>query len=189
MNTLEERLTELEVRLAFIDDAVAALNAAVAMQDQSMLGMRDAIDRLRSDLLGTALDAGQRRRQRAASPSLLTVSDPVSTMADSLRDQLLKSGLVQKLRARGAATRRPARARAASRAKSKPRRRDRKPAPGQVRKTDAQSGRDRSRPRLWACAIAPSANSESAKRRRPSSARRKRPSASRSSRRCSMARR
>ncbi|MCB1571063.1 MAG: SlyX family protein, partial [Xanthomonadales bacterium] len=50
MNSLEERLTELEVRLAFIDDAVAALNAAVAMQDQSMLGMRDAIDRLRSDL-------------------------------------------------------------------------------------------------------------------------------------------
>ncbi|HPN80905.1 SlyX family protein, partial [Dokdonella sp.] len=52
MNTLEERLTELEVRLVFIDDGVAALNAAVAMQDQTMLAMRRELDRLRSDLIG-----------------------------------------------------------------------------------------------------------------------------------------
>lgn len=52
MSTLEERLTELEVRLAFIDDGVSALNAAVAMQDQTMLGMRREIDRMREDLLG-----------------------------------------------------------------------------------------------------------------------------------------
>jgi SlyX protein len=52
MNTLEDRLTELEVRIAFIDDGVAALNAAVAMHDQSMLDMRREIDRLRADLVG-----------------------------------------------------------------------------------------------------------------------------------------
>ncbi|MEZ5461539.1 SlyX family protein [Dokdonella sp.] len=52
MSTLEERLTELEVRLAFIDDGVTALNAAVAMQDQTMLSMRRELDRMREDLLG-----------------------------------------------------------------------------------------------------------------------------------------
>jgi SlyX protein len=52
MNSLEERLTELEVRLAFIDDGVSALNAAVAMQDRNMLDMRRELDRLRSDLVG-----------------------------------------------------------------------------------------------------------------------------------------
>ncbi|MEO7014183.1 MAG: SlyX family protein [Dokdonella sp.] len=52
MSSLEERLTELEVRLAFIDDGVASLNAAVAMQDQMMLGMRRELDRLRGDLVG-----------------------------------------------------------------------------------------------------------------------------------------
>lgn len=57
MSTLEERLTELEVRLAFIDDGVSALNAAVAMQDQSMLAMRRELEQLRADLvlLRTAL--------------------------------------------------------------------------------------------------------------------------------------
>ena len=52
MSSLEERLTELEVRLAFIDDSVAALNAAVAMQDQAMFGMRRELDRLSADLVG-----------------------------------------------------------------------------------------------------------------------------------------
>ena len=52
MSSLEERLTELEVRLAFIDDGVTSLNAAVAMQDQMMLGMRRELDRLRGDLVG-----------------------------------------------------------------------------------------------------------------------------------------
>ena len=52
MNTLEERLTELEVRLAFIDEGVHALNSAVALQDQSMLAMRRELDLLRSDLVG-----------------------------------------------------------------------------------------------------------------------------------------
>ncbi|HQV72852.1 MAG: SlyX family protein [Xanthomonadales bacterium] len=52
MSSLEERLTELEVRLAFIDDGLAALNAAVAMHDQTMLALRLELDRLRSDLVG-----------------------------------------------------------------------------------------------------------------------------------------
>ncbi|MBL0165113.1 MAG: SlyX family protein [Xanthomonadales bacterium] len=52
MSSLEERLTELEVRLAFIDDSVAALNSAVAMQDQAMFGMRRELDRLSADLVG-----------------------------------------------------------------------------------------------------------------------------------------
>lgn len=52
MSSLEERLTELEVRLAFIDDGLASLNAAVAMQDQLMLGVRRELDRLRGDLVG-----------------------------------------------------------------------------------------------------------------------------------------
>ena len=52
MSSLEERLTEVEVRLAFIDDGVAALNAAVAMHVQTMLALRLELDRLRSDLVG-----------------------------------------------------------------------------------------------------------------------------------------
>lgn len=52
MSSLEERLTELEVRLAFIDDGVSALNAAVAMQDQTMLTMRREFENLRADLSG-----------------------------------------------------------------------------------------------------------------------------------------
>ena len=52
MSSLEERLTELEVRLAFIDDGLAALNAAVAMHDHTMLALRLELDRLRSDLVG-----------------------------------------------------------------------------------------------------------------------------------------
>ena len=52
MTTLEERLTELEVRLAFIDEGVQALNSAVALQDQTLLAMRRELDHLRSDLVG-----------------------------------------------------------------------------------------------------------------------------------------
>ncbi len=58
MSSLEERLTELEVRLAFIDDSVAALNAAVAMQDQAMFGMRRELDRLGADLVGLRATLG-----------------------------------------------------------------------------------------------------------------------------------
>lgn len=52
MSTLEDRLTELEVRMAFIDDAVVSLNAAVASQDRASLQMRHDFERLRSELVG-----------------------------------------------------------------------------------------------------------------------------------------
>lgn len=52
MSTLEDRLTELEVRLAFIDDAVGSLNAAVAANDRSTLQMRQELERLRGELFG-----------------------------------------------------------------------------------------------------------------------------------------
>ena len=52
MSTLEERLTELEIRLAFIDDAVTSLNAAAAAQDQAMHTMAGELTRLRAELMG-----------------------------------------------------------------------------------------------------------------------------------------
>ena len=52
MSTLEERLTELEVRLAFLDENVTALNAAMASQDRIGMQTRLELDRLRSELVG-----------------------------------------------------------------------------------------------------------------------------------------
>ncbi len=51
MSTLEERLTELEVRLAFLDDSVAALNSAMAMHDRGNMQMRLELERMRGELL------------------------------------------------------------------------------------------------------------------------------------------
>lgn len=48
---LEDRLTELEVRLAFVDDTMSALNDLVAAHDRQLLELRNAMDRLRSDLV------------------------------------------------------------------------------------------------------------------------------------------
>ncbi len=59
MSTLEDRLTELEVRLAFIDDAVGSLNAAVAAQDRGMLQMRQELERVRGELFGLRSSLGQ----------------------------------------------------------------------------------------------------------------------------------
>ncbi|HNR23649.1 MAG TPA: SlyX family protein [Steroidobacteraceae bacterium] len=52
MSTLEERLTELEVRLAFLDDSVAALNSAVAMHDRTNVQLRLELERMRAELVG-----------------------------------------------------------------------------------------------------------------------------------------
>ena len=52
MSTLEERLTELEVRLAFLDESVTALNAAMADQDRTSMQMRLELERMRSELVG-----------------------------------------------------------------------------------------------------------------------------------------
>ncbi len=48
---IEQRLTELEVRLAFLDDAMSALNATVASQDRTLNRVAAAIGALRGDLL------------------------------------------------------------------------------------------------------------------------------------------
>ncbi|ANB17215.1 SlyX family protein [Dokdonella koreensis] len=52
MASFEERLTELEVRLAFIDDTVNALNGVVADQDRRVQQLSDELERLRAELLG-----------------------------------------------------------------------------------------------------------------------------------------
>ncbi len=47
---LEDRLTELEVRLAFADDTMATLNATVSAHDRVLQEVRLAIERLRAEL-------------------------------------------------------------------------------------------------------------------------------------------
>jgi SlyX protein len=49
---LEDRLTELEVKLAFVDDTVATLNATVSDHDRALADIRIAIERLRAELTG-----------------------------------------------------------------------------------------------------------------------------------------
>jgi SlyX protein len=58
--SLEERLTELEVRLAFVDETMLSLSDTIARHDRHLHEMRNAIEALRSDLLvvrGTLGDA------------------------------------------------------------------------------------------------------------------------------------
>jgi len=50
--SLEERLNELEVRLAFVDDTMATLNATVSVHDRVLNDMRLALERLRVELSG-----------------------------------------------------------------------------------------------------------------------------------------
>ena len=50
--SLEERLNELEVRLAFVDDTMATLNATVSEHDRVLTDMRLALERLRVELSG-----------------------------------------------------------------------------------------------------------------------------------------
>lgn len=61
--SLEERLTELEVRFAFLEDTVATLNDLVAGHDRLLLTMRNEFERMREELgvVRTALshDVGQ----------------------------------------------------------------------------------------------------------------------------------
>ncbi|GLQ87089.1 SlyX family protein [Dyella flagellata] len=61
MSHTEQRLTELEVRLAFIDDAVQALVAADAEQSLRIVTLERLVRDLRSELeavrLGQAPDA------------------------------------------------------------------------------------------------------------------------------------
>ena len=48
--SLEERLTELEVRFAFLEDAVTSLNNTIVAHDRLLLDMRDEFRRMRSEL-------------------------------------------------------------------------------------------------------------------------------------------
>lgn len=48
--SLEERVTELEVRLAFVDEAVGTLSAGLAAHDRQLLKMMSELVRLRGEL-------------------------------------------------------------------------------------------------------------------------------------------
>jgi SlyX protein len=49
--SLEDRLTELEVRLAFVDDTMGSLNDMIAAHDRQLYELRGAMDRLRGELV------------------------------------------------------------------------------------------------------------------------------------------
>lgn len=49
--SLEDRLTELEMRLAFVDDTVNSLNDTVTAHDRMLRELLLAMDRLRGDLV------------------------------------------------------------------------------------------------------------------------------------------
>jgi SlyX protein len=49
--SLEERLTELEVRLSFVDDSIASLSDTVASHDRQLHEIRSLLERLHTDLL------------------------------------------------------------------------------------------------------------------------------------------
>lgn len=48
--SLEERLTELEVRFAFLEEAVTSLNSTIVAHDRLLMDMRDEFRRMRSEL-------------------------------------------------------------------------------------------------------------------------------------------
>jgi SlyX protein len=49
--SLEERLTELEVRLSYVDHTMAVLNDTVAAHDRHLQELRGVMERLRSELV------------------------------------------------------------------------------------------------------------------------------------------
>jgi SlyX protein len=49
--SLEQRLDELEVRMAFIDDTLSSLGDTLALHDRQLLALRNAVEGLRSELL------------------------------------------------------------------------------------------------------------------------------------------
>jgi SlyX protein len=48
---LEDRLTELEVRLAFVEDAMNSLSETVAAHDRLLHDLRTTLERLRNELI------------------------------------------------------------------------------------------------------------------------------------------
>jgi SlyX protein len=65
---LEDRLTELEVRLAFVDDTMASLNATVSQHDKVLQEVRLAIERLRAELGGVRTALAQDVRDEPPPP-------------------------------------------------------------------------------------------------------------------------
>jgi SlyX protein len=65
---IEDRLTELEVRLAFVDDTLASLNATVATHDRALGDMRALIERLRGELTGVRTALAQDVRDEPPPP-------------------------------------------------------------------------------------------------------------------------
>lgn len=51
--SLEDRLTELETRLAFVDDMVGSLNDTVAAHDRQLHSLHNALERMRHELVAT----------------------------------------------------------------------------------------------------------------------------------------
>jgi len=65
---LEQRLTELEVRIAFIDSTVQALDASVAAQDRLLNQLRNEFVRLREELGGIKLSLHDDSRDEPPPP-------------------------------------------------------------------------------------------------------------------------
>jgi SlyX protein len=66
--SLDERLNELEVRLAFVDDTMATLNATVSEHDRVLHDMRIALERLRLELSGVRTALQQDARDEPPPP-------------------------------------------------------------------------------------------------------------------------
>lgn len=66
--TLESRLTELEVRFAFLDDAVAALSAADTERTQRLLVLERAFREIREELSAMRVALGHDMRDEPPPP-------------------------------------------------------------------------------------------------------------------------
>ncbi len=65
---LEQRLTDLEVRFAFVDDMVQTLNTMAADQDRVLFKMRQEFERLRQDLDAIKTGLSHDAREEAPPP-------------------------------------------------------------------------------------------------------------------------
>ncbi|MEO6967720.1 MAG: SlyX family protein [Rhodanobacteraceae bacterium] len=59
MSDSDDRLTEMEVRLAFLDEALAELNAAEADRSQRMLAIERTLSELRLELAAIRTALGE----------------------------------------------------------------------------------------------------------------------------------
>lgn len=65
---LEQRLTDLEVRIAFMDDMLQTLNTMVANQDRVLLAMHQEFERLLNDLDAIKTGLAHDAREEAPPP-------------------------------------------------------------------------------------------------------------------------